>query len=65
MSTTQINLSWTDNSNNETGFVLERSTDGTNFSPIMNVLVKPSVIIHSRLILVRRTEPARRRVPYK
>jgi FtsP/CotA-like multicopper oxidase with cupredoxin domain len=29
-----INLSWTDNSTNETGFVLERSSDGVNFTPI-------------------------------
>ncbi len=27
----QINLSWTDASANETGFIIERSTDGTNF----------------------------------
>jgi fibronectin type 3 domain-containing protein len=30
----KINLSWTDNSNNETGFKIERSTDGVNFSQI-------------------------------
>lgn len=34
ISNTQINLSWTDNSTNETGFEIERSTDGTNFSKI-------------------------------
>lgn len=32
--TSQINLSWTDNSNNETGFIVERSTDGTNFTAL-------------------------------
>jgi titin len=31
---TQINLQWTDNSNNETGFIIERSTDGITFTVI-------------------------------
>jgi cellulose 1,4-beta-cellobiosidase len=31
---TSIKLNWIDNSNNETGFKIERSTDGTNFSQI-------------------------------
>jgi formylglycine-generating enzyme required for sulfatase activity len=30
LSTTQIHLAWTDNSNNETGFKVERSPDGTS-----------------------------------
>ena len=30
----RIDLSWADNSNNETGFIIERSTDGVNFSPL-------------------------------
>jgi galactose oxidase len=30
----QIKLSWTDKSNNETGFKIERSTDATNFTQI-------------------------------
>ena len=30
----QINLSWSDNSNNETGFLVERSTDGSNWTQI-------------------------------
>src|SRR5207237_8401440 len=30
----QVNLAWADNSNNETGFKLERSTDGTNFTQV-------------------------------
>jgi hypothetical protein len=34
ISSNQINLSWTDNSNNETGFKVERSTDGTTFFQI-------------------------------
>jgi len=33
-SSSQINLSWADNSTNETGFSIERSTDGSNFSPL-------------------------------
>src|SRR5262249_50776177 len=33
----QINLSWTDNSLNETGFTVQRSTDGTNFTPLATV----------------------------
>ncbi len=33
-SSTTINLTWKDNSNNETGFKVERSTDGTNFTQI-------------------------------
>ena len=31
VSGSQINVSWTDNANNEDGFLLERSTDGTTF----------------------------------
>lgn len=27
-------LTWADNSNNETGFEVERSTDGVNFAPL-------------------------------
>lgn len=37
VSNTQINLNWTDNSGNETGFEVERSTDGTNFSKIADL----------------------------
>ncbi len=33
-SASQINLSWTDNSSNETGFLIETSTDGTTFSTL-------------------------------
>jgi fibronectin type 3 domain-containing protein len=32
-----INLSWTDNSSNESGFLIERSTDGTNFTQVASV----------------------------
>jgi FtsP/CotA-like multicopper oxidase with cupredoxin domain len=33
----QVTLSWMDNATNETGFVVERSTDGVNFAPIATV----------------------------
>lgn len=37
-SSSQINLSWTDNSNNETGFKVERSTgNGSTWSPLASV----------------------------
>ena len=36
-SSSQINLAWTDNSSDETGFEIERSTDGTNFAKIADV----------------------------
>lgn len=32
VATTQINLNWTDNATNETGFRLERSTNGVNYT---------------------------------
>ncbi|HET6575955.1 MAG TPA: fibronectin type III domain-containing protein, partial [Fimbriiglobus sp.] len=32
--TTQVDLSWQDNSGNEDGFRIERSTDGFNFTPV-------------------------------
>src|SRR5262249_34229945 len=34
VSNSQINLSWTDNSSNEDGFNVERSTDAVNWTPI-------------------------------
>jgi hypothetical protein len=34
---TNIALSWIDNSSNETGFMVERSTNGINFSTIVNL----------------------------
>jgi hypothetical protein len=34
VSSSQINLTWTDNANNENGFRVEQSTDGTNFTQI-------------------------------
>jgi subtilisin family serine protease len=37
VSTSQINLAWTDNSGDETGFLIERSTNGTDFGQIASV----------------------------
>jgi titin len=37
ISATQINLSWSDNASNESGFLIERSTDGINFTQIGTV----------------------------
>ena len=37
VSSVQVNLAWTDNSANETGFRIERSTDGTSFAQIAAV----------------------------
>ncbi len=41
---TQINLSWAYSSTNQTGFIIQRSTDGTNFIQIAQVL--PSTITY-------------------
>lgn len=37
ISSDRIDISWTDNSDNENGFKVERSTDASNFSPIATV----------------------------
>jgi hypothetical protein len=37
VSSLQINLNWTDNSNNENGFAIEQSSDGVNFTQIATV----------------------------
>src|SRR5207253_597147 len=36
-STTQINLAWTDNSSNQGGFQIRRSTDGVNFTFLVTI----------------------------
>jgi titin len=38
VSSSKINLTWTDNASTETGFKIERSTDGTNFTQIASLL---------------------------
>jgi len=37
VSWSQINLAWTDNASNEDGYKIERSTDGTHFTPVATV----------------------------
>ncbi|MFM8479516.1 MAG: fibronectin type III domain-containing protein [Planctomycetaceae bacterium] len=37
VSQSQINLAWTDNSSNESGFLVEQSLDGINFTLIATV----------------------------
>ena len=37
MSCSQIKVTWTDNSNNENGFRVRRSTDGINYNLLVNV----------------------------
>ena len=37
VSASSINLSWTDNSGDETGFTIQRSTDGTSFGDVATV----------------------------
>ena len=40
-----VQLNWTDNSNNESAFLIERSTDGVNFAPIGNASVNATQYI--------------------
>ena len=49
VSSTQINLSWTDNSNNETGFKVERSRNGHGFQEIDRVGVNVTTYSATRL----------------
>jgi hypothetical protein len=48
-STSQINLSWADTVNNETGFKIERSSDGVNFTQIATVGVNVTACSDSGL----------------
>jgi hypothetical protein len=45
VSSTQINLTWTDNSNNEDGFHVERSIDNVNFSELNSTA--PNIVSYS------------------
>lgn len=40
----QVDLSWTDNANNENGTIIERSTDGVNWTVIQKLVVAGSVL---------------------
>jgi len=51
VSRNRIDLAWTDNSSNETGFRIERSTNGTSFSSIATV--GPNVRTHANTGLQR------------
>jgi hypothetical protein len=53
ISPSQINLVWTDNSNNEDGFKIERSTNGTTFTQIATV--GPSITTFSNTGLSKNT----------
>ena len=37
MATAEIDLAWVDNSSDKTGFLVQRSTDGTNFAQVATV----------------------------
>ena len=49
VSSTRINLAWTDNSSDENGFYIERSTDGTNFSAIATLSANVTTYSNSGL----------------
>lgn len=49
ISATQIRLTWTDNSIDETGFKIERSPDGTNFAQITTVPANTTAYTNSGL----------------
>jgi fibronectin type 3 domain-containing protein len=46
----RINLSWTDNSNNENGFKIERSIDGTNFTQLTTVGANVTVYSNTNVL---------------
>lgn len=48
-SSTQIDITWTDNSGNEDGFKIERSTDGTNFTQIATVVTSVTTFTNTGL----------------
>ena len=53
VSSSQIDLAWTDNSGNETGFKVEQSTNGTSFAQI--TVAGPNVTRYSDTGLTRGT----------
>ncbi len=44
VSSSEIDLSWTNTANNQTAFEVDRSTDGTNFTPLTTALAASSLI---------------------
>jgi hypothetical protein len=50
VSTSQINLNWQDNSNNETSFEVEWSSDGVNWLSLANVEANITGYNHTGLI---------------
>jgi hypothetical protein len=54
VSSSQINLTWTDNSTGETGFLVERSTDGVHFTQI--AALGPNVTSYANKGLSRHTK---------
>jgi FtsP/CotA-like multicopper oxidase with cupredoxin domain len=46
----QISLTWTDNATDETGFVIERATDGVNFSTLANLGADTNSYIDSTVL---------------
>lgn len=48
-SATQIGLLWTDQANNETGFILERSSDGAHFSPLITLAANTTTYLDTGL----------------
>jgi hypothetical protein len=49
VSASRIDLSWTDNATDESGFVVERSTDGTTYTPIGTTAANVTTFIASGL----------------
>lgn len=49
MSTSRIDVSWNDNASNETGYRLEVSTDGANFSTLANLPANANAYSHTGL----------------
>ena len=49
VSRTQINLAWTDNSGNETGFNVERSTDGVTFTKVTTTAAGVTTYANTKL----------------
>ncbi|HEV7299861.1 MAG TPA: DNRLRE domain-containing protein [Tepidisphaeraceae bacterium] len=54
-SPTQVNLAWTDNASDEGGFRVERSTDGTAFTPLPGMPLAPNVTTYSDSTVVAGT----------